>query len=328
MRDLFPEDPLLRLFSQRFTNQGFDPTAVRPIISPGTQARPKISPDDRTPPTAHRSPPGQFQNTNSPKRALPLEDSDTDGARPRKFIRGASPLKGAAGRRLDQHKRNQQPLPATQFDSHPPPPVSHPPALPRDVLFLLSVIPKAETYHATKFKPEELVRLLRETNIPSSTAQLGQPPNPIGLQSMPPIPPPSHISQTNQTQPRPMPPMPHMQYPSSMPQVPNMSRPPMRQMATSHPPPHAQQMMMQQYPPASQSQYHSRYPTFPPPSSDVSTFPHHVSAPVSDGSEPFGFRPSPFAGPNAEQIPHLGYGEGPERTGFPHFHHNFVAGFQ
>lgn len=328
MRDLFPEDPLLRIFSQRFTNQGFDPTAVRPIISPETQTRSKASPHDQTPPANQRSPPGFLQTTNSPKRPLPLEDSDNDGGRPRKLIRGASPLKGAAGRRLDQHKRNQQPLQAAQFDNYPPPPVSQSPGLPRDILFLLSVIPKAETYHATKFKPEELVRLLRETHIPSSTAELGQPSTPIGMQPTPQIPPPPHIPQHNLIPPRPMPQMSLMPYPPGMPQMPNMSRPPMHQMASPHPPPHAQQMMMQQYPPASQGQYNSRYPTFPLPSSGVFAFPHHFPTSVPNGSEPYGFCQPPVAGPHVEQIANPPYGEYPGRAGSQQIHHHYVAAFQ
>jgi hypothetical protein len=320
MRDLFPEDPLLRLFSQRFANQGFDPTAVRPIISPSTQARPKVSPNGHTPTIEHRPPPSLFQNTNSPKRPLPLEDSDTDGARPRKLIRGASPLKGAAGRRLDQQKRNQQPLQAAQFDSYPPPQTSQPPTLPRDVLFLLSVIPKAETYHATKFKPAELVRLLRETNIPSAASQLGHPPT--GLQSLPPIPPPSHVQQSSQPLPRPqVPQMPPMSYPSNIPQMSNMSRPSMHPMASQHPLPHAQQMMMQQYPAASQGQYNSRYPAFPPPSSGVSTFPHHLPPSVLNSNEPYGFH-QPFTGHSLEQIPNPAYVAGSQLI-----NRNFGPGF-
>lgn len=58
-----------------------------------------------------------------------------------------------------------------QFNQHqmqgPPPP----PPLPRDVTFLLSIIPKAETYHATKFDATSMVSLIRETIIPTSLAQ-------------------------------------------------------------------------------------------------------------------------------------------------------------
>ncbi|KAF6235583.1 hypothetical protein HO173_006266 [Letharia columbiana] len=187
MSDLFPEDPALTLFSRRFAQQGFDPTVIRPIISPATQAKSKTIPSIKTEAEGVPDSPQQRINEiiNSPKRALPTDDDD-DSPRPRKVARPESPLKGAAGRRLDQQKRSRQPE-MPQFNQpvpHPPPP----PPLPRDVMFLLSIIPKAETYHATKFSAEQLVKLLRETNIPTSMAQ-APPPN----QSMPPyqhMPPP------------------------------------------------------------------------------------------------------------------------------------------
>lgn len=328
MKDLFPDDPLLQLFSRRFTNQGFDPTAVRPIISPDTQTRSKVSAPDQTPPTNHQPLPTFLPNTNSPKRSLPLEDSDNDGGRPRKLIRGASPLKGAAGRRLDQQKRNQPAPQAAPFDNYPPPPVSQAPSLPRDILFLLSVIPKAETYHATKFKPEELVRLLRETHIPNSIAELGQPPTSTGMQSTPRLPPPPSLPPNNVIPPRPIPQLPHVSYPGNGPQMSNMSRPPMQQMGPSHPPPHAPPMMMGQYPAASQGPYNSRYPTFSPPSSGVSTFPHHPPTSVPNGGEPYGFSQAPMGGRNVEQMGPAPYGEYPGRGGSQPMNQHYMPGFQ
>lgn len=330
MRDLFPEDPLLRLFSQRFTNQGFDPTAVRPIISPDTQTRSKVSAPDQTPPAHHRSPPPFLPTTNSPKRPMPLEDSDNDGGRPRKIIRGASPLKGAAGRRLDQHKRNQQLPQAAPFDNYQPPPASQSGGgIPRDILFLLSIIPKAETYHATKFKPEELVRLLRDTHIPSSIAQLGQSSSPaMGMQSTPQISPPPAVPPNHAIPPRPMTQMPVMSYPANMPQMQNMPRPPMQPMASSQPPPQAPPMMMGQYPPASQGPYNSRYPTFSLPSSGVSAFPAHLPPSVPNGSEPYGFGPGPVGGRNVEPIANPPYGEYPGRSGSQPINQHYMAGFQ
>ena len=170
MSDLFPEDSSLILFSKRFAQQDFDPTMIRPIISPATQAKPKTIPIIRAEAERVLDSPQQRINEiiNSPKRPLPTDDDD-DSPRPRKAARPESPLKGAAGRRLDQQKRNRQPE-MPQFNQpvpHPPPP----PPLPRDVMFLLSIIPKAETYHATKFSAEQLVKLLRETTIPTSIAQ-------------------------------------------------------------------------------------------------------------------------------------------------------------
>lgn len=205
MRDLFPEDHALSLFSRRFNDQGFDPTAIRPIISPATQTRPKVIPSIETTFAGQNAVP--LHNTNSPKRPLPLDESDNEAGRPRKLPRGESPLKGAAGRRLDQQKRNRQPIEPSQVMPLPLPP----PPLPRDVMFLLSIIPKAETYHATRFSPEEIVRLIRETSIPTNIAQL--PPLPAGrgpppLQQL--VPPVQHTPPVQQ---RPqMPPMPYGQY--------------------------------------------------------------------------------------------------------------------
>ena len=191
MSDLFPEDPALTLFSRRFTQQGFDPTVIRPIISPGTQAKPKTVPSAKAGPESVLDSPQQRINEiiNSPKRPLPTDDDD-GSPRPRKVARPESPLKGAAGRRLDQQKRNRQPEPPQfhQLVPHPPPP----PPLPRDVMFLLSIIPKAETYHATKFSAEQLVKLLRETNIPTSMAQAPQLPGARGPSLNQPMPPYQH----------------------------------------------------------------------------------------------------------------------------------------
>ncbi|KAI9724961.1 MAG: hypothetical protein M1812_000237 [Candelaria pacifica] len=185
MGELFPEDPQLLHFAHRFTTSGFDPSAIRPIISPATQARPKARPSVENVLPGPKSPPKQIlQNTNSPKRPLPTDESESEANPPRKLARGESPLKGAAGRRLDQQKRtrerNDVPEHQIQRPAQAPPPLQ----LPRDVLFLLSIIPKAETYQATKFKAEDMVRLLRETNIhnqvPAHQKQQG-----TGLPSMP-----------------------------------------------------------------------------------------------------------------------------------------------
>ena len=175
INDLFPEDPKLASFSQRFIHEGFDPTIIRPIMSTSAQARPKVISSIEISTPAQNSPPAQqVQPTNSPKRPMPFEESENEATRPRKVARGESPLKGAAGRRLDQQKRSRLPNEVVQYEGQtnihlPPPP------LPRDVLFLLSIIPKASTYHATKFKPEEMVRLIRDTHIPNSVNQLRPP---------------------------------------------------------------------------------------------------------------------------------------------------------
>lgn len=190
MADLFPDDPKLLRFSSRYSAEGFDPTVVRPIISPATQMRPKtISQSIEEP--AQPSPRPQYKEfsprpqprqeirevsprptylhiTSSPKRPLGGEESDTESGRPRKVPRGESPLKGAAGRRLDQQKRMQQQTlgGVQQWQAHGPAPV----VIPRDITFLLSIIPRAETYAATLFNPEAMVRLLAQTPVPDYSA--------------------------------------------------------------------------------------------------------------------------------------------------------------
>ena len=91
--------------------------------------------------------------TNSPKR--PLDDVD-DGAQPRKLARGESPLKGAAGRRLDAARRNMAASGSTPVGLP-----QGPAPLPREINFLLGIIPPAHTYRETRFKPEGMVNMLR-----------------------------------------------------------------------------------------------------------------------------------------------------------------------
>lgn len=181
MADLFPEDPTLSHFGRRFESNGFDPVTVRPIISPATQTRPKGAPSTEPSSTTQSTPPKrviEMQHAYSPKRHLNADDSDHETNRPRKLARSDSPLKGAAGRRLDQQKRTQQ-------QHHHAPTIHHsgfthplpPPPLPRDVLFLLSIIPRADTYPpVTRFKPEEIVRLLRESKLPAAPQPPLRPP--------------------------------------------------------------------------------------------------------------------------------------------------------
>jgi cleavage stimulation factor subunit 3 len=187
MLTLYPEDPQLQRFSQRFAGPTFDPTVVRPIISPRAQMRPVMpsmpsimnSVEEQHPvmppqieqrfasPPVHNSPHlanlMPAMNTNSPKR--PLEDDDSN--QPRKLARGESPaLKGAAGRRLDAARRNLAPSGNT-------PVVAGPTPLPREINFLLNIIPPAHTYRETRFKAEAMVEMIR------NNARI---PTPAGLQ--------------------------------------------------------------------------------------------------------------------------------------------------
>lgn len=281
MSDHFPEDPLLVLFARRFTNHGFNPTAIRPIISPNTQARPKISPSNQQYSAANYTSPKVVQTSTSPKRPLPLDDSDTDGGRPSKLARNESPLAGAAGRRrLDQQKRHQPPQDLSryegQFMAHAPPP----PDLPRDVLILLSMIPNADTYDAPKFKVDEMVRLIRETNLPSSASQLRMPQTAMGLTNMPamlqqpqlPTQPTGQRSMPNMPQMGQIPQGPHMQHMQQMSQAQQMH--PMAHPHQMHPmaqgPPMSMQPM-QHYPPP-QGPYPGGYPVFPDPPTLLAPF--------------------------------------------------------
>ncbi|KAK5162552.1 hypothetical protein LTR04_003432 [Oleoguttula sp. CCFEE 6159] len=172
MADLFPEDPQLSRFAHRYTAQAFDPTAIRPIISPATQARPKAMPSIERLPSIQNSPRpfmAQPVQAASPKR--PFVPDESDNEQPRKLARGESPLKGAAGRRqIAQQKQIQRRIDGIlENSSHAPQIASMPlPELPRGVTFLLSIIPRAQTYHAAKFNPERMVDLLRNVDIPQS----------------------------------------------------------------------------------------------------------------------------------------------------------------
>ncbi|QSZ31112.1 hypothetical protein DSL72_000675 [Monilinia vaccinii-corymbosi] len=185
MAELFPDDPKLLRFSSRYSVEGFDPTAVRPIVSPASQMRPKLImqsieqapsiPDSPRPqyvqeqsPRPQQHPPFvSIQNTNSPKRPFPPEDFENDLNPPRKLARGQSPLKGAAGRRLAQQKGIQQTQGAPAWQSNAAPYV-----IPRDITFLLSIIPRSDIYlrdpqlKGVKFIPHEMVQLLARTEVP------------------------------------------------------------------------------------------------------------------------------------------------------------------
>ncbi|EAL92479.1 mRNA 3'-end-processing protein rna14 [Aspergillus fumigatus] len=178
MRELFPEDPTLEQFAHRYSAPTFDPTAVRPIISP-SQMRPKaVFPTSEQPMSRHGTPTPRYPGsvTDSPKR--PLEDFDDDYNRPRKFVRAESPLKTSQRRQLDQQKRSQLSNVQTgsQFRSQ-----GSPAPLPRDIVHLLSIIPPASAYTAGRFSPEKLVDLIRRIEMPSSISQIPLPQSARGL---------------------------------------------------------------------------------------------------------------------------------------------------
>jgi cleavage stimulation factor subunit 3 len=192
MKDLYPEDDVgLKHFAQRYGSRGFDPTTVRVIVSP-TQTRPSsfVYPSIEGDQSFNNSPPARLSDTmttNSPKRPLPYDEFEDN--QPRKFARGESPLKGAAGRRMNQQQRtlgtngNFQPTPLSHVQLPPPPP------LPSHLAFLLSIIPKASTYEFRRFDPSKMVELLRNIQIPSSAPVRQGPPPPQQGQQWPQYPP-------------------------------------------------------------------------------------------------------------------------------------------
>ncbi len=170
MAELFPQDPALAQFAARFATDRFNPITAPIIISPATQMRPRLLQSVEQVPMsiqgspqpiaqADRSPRPQYlQTVNSPKRPFPADDQD-DYNPPRKVARGVSPLKGAAGRRLDQQRRAQHGQGASTYSVASAP-------LPRDITFLLGLIPSADVFNAQRFNSDGMVRLLGRTNVP------------------------------------------------------------------------------------------------------------------------------------------------------------------
>ncbi|EGR48994.1 uncharacterized protein TRIREDRAFT_3803 [Trichoderma reesei QM6a] len=156
MAELFPEDPKLKNFAARYSSDKFDPIAAPVIISKAAQMRPKLaaplieqpaSSRNSFPPQREQSPRPQYvRATASPKRPLGPDDEELNP--PKRLARGASPLKGAAGRRLDQQRRNQSS------------------ALHRDITFLLGILPPAHTYDSQRLNAAAMVSLLRDTPLP------------------------------------------------------------------------------------------------------------------------------------------------------------------
>ncbi|KAL4885127.1 hypothetical protein BJY04DRAFT_215003 [Aspergillus karnatakaensis] len=179
MRELYPDDPTLEQFAHRFSAPNFDPTTFRPIISP-FQTRPKTAYPGEQVTSRHGTPTSRYQEQsviNSPKRSL--EDFDDDVSRPRKFVRGESPLKTAQRRQFDQQKRTQPTLQTPMSSQYRP--QGSPAPLPRDIVYLLSVIPSAASYTAGRFSAEKMVDLIRRLDMPGSVSQIPLPQSARGL---------------------------------------------------------------------------------------------------------------------------------------------------
>ena len=225
MSELFPDDPRLHLFSQRYAAPDFDPCAARPVVSPRAQQKPKGSSHDLKD-QAQQPPPAQQQQSmtselansprngpssiahvsNSPKR--PLEDSDNESMPARKIARGDSPLKGAAGRRLNAAKRThlgQEVHPAEPAAALPA--TAPPPSLPPWVMWLLTATPKTEVYKhsGNLFNVNKMVEVIRSVDLAQADFQTwsnwlrerqsrSQPPAPRPPPPSQQPPPPQHVA--------------------------------------------------------------------------------------------------------------------------------------
>ncbi|KAI1333449.1 hypothetical protein F5Y15DRAFT_405198 [Xylariaceae sp. FL0016] len=183
MSELFPEEPRLLHFAARFCTETFNPIMARVIISPAQQMRLKmanvVQSVERPSPSVRSSPPPIQQiersprphflpATNSPKRPFQPDEQDDLANPPRKVARGVSPLKGAAGRRLDQQRRQ-----GTSSSLGAPAP------LPRDITFMLGLIPSADSFYTHRFNADGMVRLLQNTDIPDHSEWKSR--NPQGM---------------------------------------------------------------------------------------------------------------------------------------------------
>ncbi len=208
MAELYPAEPEIVRFGGRFALPSFDGMQAQLVISP-TQIVPKAvmqqpyggqlgfgGQQHATMPSIEK--PGSPSANNirlgpngpyvaSPKR--PLEDSDSE-APARKFQRGESPLKGAAGRRLQNQSISSLPGSASggaggvgfmtknyQPSASAASGVSGAGAgygagaggqghLPLEIHQLLSMIPHARTYNSTLFDAGKVVELLRGLPLP------------------------------------------------------------------------------------------------------------------------------------------------------------------
>ncbi|KAK5126393.1 hypothetical protein LTR85_010629 [Meristemomyces frigidus] len=204
MKDLFPQEPEIVRFGLRNSMPTFDGLQAELVISP-TQARPKSTyqamgmqgalPSLEVPGRGEGGlrlgPNGPY--VASPKR--PLDDSDMDADTPqRKFMRGESPLKGAAGRRITGNGMGHMATGSTASGSGavggvggaagfmtknyipgngppnggmqaPPPVPAGPIPLPREVTYLLSILPHSAAYNAVTFIPNRVVEFLSRLDL-------------------------------------------------------------------------------------------------------------------------------------------------------------------
>ncbi|KAK5374757.1 mRNA 3'-end-processing protein rna14 [Exophiala xenobiotica] len=186
MRKHFPEDEDLKLFSGRYNTPTFNTISVQPVISPTQIQAPQgsVLPSVEMP-DAVNSPIQKVIDsiaTHSPKRPFP---DDFEDVGPRKVARGESPLKGAAGRRMNQQQQQRQINPPAGMPAFPVPP-----PLPSQITYLLSILPRASTYVDARLDATKMVELIRDIHLPPPSAVAGQhpPPTPVPGSGWPPYP--------------------------------------------------------------------------------------------------------------------------------------------
>lgn len=232
MTALYPDDPKLQLFAHRFESidahdKIFDPTTVQHIISPATQAIPKALGGETTtlasvevPAEKSPVPDMSYAFSNSPKRPYQHDESDNELYPPRKFQRGESPLKGAAGRRLAAAARTGSPSVSTE--------------IPAAIKFILRLLPNSAASQplASRIDINKLTTIMRgvDTSRPPPATLPVHPPLPPSLANaiQPPLQspqqrtgseswsqPPAPAPQTGYGQPYAVPPVPPSQPPTA-----------------------------------------------------------------------------------------------------------------
>lgn len=192
MADLYPDETELSRFSIRFSLPTFDAMNVILLLSPSqTQPKPEVPlipqpPQPAMPsveePTRSPKVPEILLGPNgpyvaSPKR--PLEDSDADTPQ-RKFQRAESPLKGAAGQRMQNNKPNvgggggggggfatKTFVPANLAAPPPFAPIPLPPTIDK----ILRELPNAASYTGLRFDPAKLISFLPTINVEHARAR-------------------------------------------------------------------------------------------------------------------------------------------------------------
>jgi cleavage stimulation factor subunit 3 len=190
MAELYPEEMEESRFSHRFSLPDFDAMHVQLVLSP-TQARPRVFQHQQ--PAPQQAPAVSIENAyNSPKGAppeillgpngpyvaspkRPLEDSDNEQPQ-RKFMRGESPLKGAAGLRI-QSKAGAAGGGGFATKTFVPNSVSvpsGPPPLPPMVEYVLRQIPGARDYNQARFDAVKMAYLAASIDVDSARAALNR----------------------------------------------------------------------------------------------------------------------------------------------------------